>query len=835
MRRLAIFPLLGPALVLYLIADVASSRARFDASAYLLAAVAVLLSFARRGASGSSSSRAAQVLGSLGLCEGIALLRLLSAETPRLSVDMFEAAALGALGGLVLDLALSVPDPLGPKAYRRSLRVLGYVAAAASVITACLSIAPLLEPFGEPLWVSARLAHAPAAFACFAVFAAFGLRLARRRLGTPPEALLINGWGLLGLAPAVLFSVLFLSGALPILPPWLVRGLAAACALALYAGHAFLIEERRELPVSHATRDAVSVVATIAVVALAAGLFVSVLPERPLARGAWIAATLVCALGLFALLRQGFRQAFAPDGGKLLDALLRMRGELGRAQTLETLVQMTLKGVREGTGTTWSKPVLYGFDPAFEGQIDLAGAGHLHSRPPHPLLLARLHEYPGDLIVRSELEQQTHQRPALRPLLEVVTELDVLCVVPLVVEGQLEGALIVPRGQRTALLALEEQRALWEFTRYLAGLLAVYSAKARAERRANAASLAAKQAALEIESLTATVQRLTADREILHAERSRQAELPTLVAYSAAQRALVERLKVLAFEPAPVVFIAEAGVAVEPLARLLHAQAAPDAPFVVMDCAAVRVEQAAAALFGGDGPRGSEVGCLRVAEGGILFLIDVPALPLAVQKQLAFAMSSGRARRTGTEDTYPVHTRVLVSTQRDLVGLASEGRFSVELADQLAPVVCQVPPLRECSDDVTSLVLLAIDRACRRHARGSIGLESEVLAELRAYDFPGNHAELEQLIDRAVAHARGLRLTQTDLAKARISAAEGGESLLDSPYEVIERKLLVHALARAQGNKSEAARLLGLPRRTLLDKLRRHKLDDAPNDIPRPN
>ena len=87
-------------------------------------------------------------------------------------------------------------------------------------------------------------------------------------------------------------------------------------------------------------------------------------------------------------------------------------------------------------------------------QVNLAwvgyGAAHLNTRPPHPLLLARLTEFPGDLIVRSELEQETRQRPALRPLLEVVQELDALCVVPLVVEGQLEGALLVPRAERKA-------------------------------------------------------------------------------------------------------------------------------------------------------------------------------------------------------------------------------------------------------------------------------------------------------------------------------------------------------------------------------------------------
>jgi transcriptional regulator of acetoin/glycerol metabolism len=110
-----------------------------------------------------------------------------------------------------------------------------------------------------------------------------------------------------------------------------------------------------------------------------------------------------------------------------------------------------------------------------------------------------------------------------------------------------------------------------------------------------------------------------------------------------------------------------------------------------------------------------------------------------------------------------------------------------------------------------------------------MGIETEALAEMRGYSFPGNHRELSLIIDRAVAGAHGLRLTLTDLSIGRLAANSGDDPLAGSMEEV-ERRVLLHALSRAGGNKSEAARLLGLPRTTLLDKLRRHKLDEASHD-----
>jgi DNA-binding NtrC family response regulator len=831
LQRLLLSPLLGPALVFYLLADVAASRGGLPPFELALGVLALALSFARRGATGPDA-RTARLLGWLGLCAALVLLRSLSQHARRLSVDLAEAAALCGLGALTIDLALSVPDQLGSPRLRRNLRSGAYALALASFLLTC---------FGwSPSWLASaavrdRLAESAPVYAALALFCSVGLRLARRRLGGSPEAFATNVWGLGALAPACAFTIVA-AFATPALPSWLSGSLAALSSLTIYLGHVYLVDARRRMSITRATRGGVATALTILVVASLSGVYAQAIPPGPFGRALWAAGLLLFALGLFFALRRALRHAFAPDGGRLLDALTASQAELGRAQTLEGLVGQALLGLRAGTGTTWSKPILYGFDPLFEGSVDAAGAPHLQLRAAHPMLRATLHEHPGDLIVRSEIEGQLLRRPALRPLLEALLEQDALCVVPLVVEGEPEGALVVPRGGRRAPLTAEEQRALWEFSRYLAGMLATFSSKARAEQRANLASLSNVRAAQQIGELEETCLRLTSEREVLYAERSRQAEAQTLIAYSEAQRELVGRLSGRALARAPLLFVSEPGVAIEPLARLVHNQShAAGAPFVVLDCAALRSEHADAALFGGSGPLGREVGALAVAASGSLLLVDVPALPLAVQRKLALALVNGRAERCNEPEWYKVSAQLMATSLQDLLVLANQGRCAAELADHLVPHECRVPALRDCGPDVPSLVLLAIDRACRRYGRGPIGIEADALAALRAYDFPGNHVELDALVDRAVAAALGLRLTLADFAAARSLAADGGEDGLRGSLEEIERRALVQALMRAGGNKSEAARLLGLPRTTLLDKLRRHKLVEAGPDNPRAN
>jgi DNA-binding NtrC family response regulator len=160
--------------------------------------------------------------------------------------------------------------------------------------------------------------------------------------------------------------------------------------------------------------------------------------------------------------------------------------------------------------------------------------------------------------------------------------------------------------------------------------------------------------------------------------------------------------------------------------------------------------------------------------------------------------------------------------------LVARGVLLAELHACFAATL-RVPPLRERREDLPSLLLLALDRSSRVLGRPTVGLDPHAHARLLAHTWHGNLAELESVVERAVLACSGARIGPSDLVPILGPdplADERSEHELDGPLESIERRALQHALARTAGNKSEAARLLGLKRTTFLDKLRRHGLDE---------
>src|SRR6185436_3745507 len=143
-------------------------------------------------------------------------------------------------------------------------------------------------------------------------------------------------------------------------------------------------------------------------------------------------------------------------------------------------------------------PRLYLLDPLLGLRADAAGVPHADVPAPPPELLRVLRAQPGEIVVRAPIEAQFVRAPALRPLLEALSALDALCVLPLVQQGEVEGALVVPRGRRTSQLSLEELEALRRFGRHLSGFVAVLCADARAQRRATDARVAETRGLAEL-------------------------------------------------------------------------------------------------------------------------------------------------------------------------------------------------------------------------------------------------------------------------------------------------------------------------------------------------
>ncbi len=846
MRRAAIFPFLGPALILYLVADVSSAvssttgvhtGAGLDRLGEVIAALATLLGCALLGQRDPNQERGARRAGYLGLAAGGSLLRLLSNEPLRISVDIAEAIALASLAALVLDLALTVPDVIVPARYRRAARVLPYALGLGCALLSALALGPVFAPLGSPLLVPARCSDAAAGYAALSVLVALGLRLSRRRFGSTPEALASNGWAVLALAPAMLVAATLVVGRVFSLAiaASLLRVSGSVAAVCLYLGHVWLIDPRRRLAAGPTLREIVSAVLATSAVALAAMPLRAYVPATPLAFALWVAAALCLGLALFQAFTPLLHRTLAPAGGRLLDATRTFPETTAGIHTLPGLARAVLGCMRKASGSPNSVPLLYGFDPAFEARIDAAGEAHLAERPLPAAIAQRLRENPAEIIVRAPLEAQIVRNPPLRPLIEALIEHDVLCVLPLVTDGELEGALIVPRGNRRSLLTLEELGALREHARYLSALLSIFAAQGRTELRAHELLMAQQRAQAQGERLEDELSRLRSDVELLHGGRNIRAEASPLIAYSPAMRALTERVRSLASLEVPVCLLGEPGLPIEALARLLHTESGRSAePFVAVACAALRADESAAVLFGGAHGDNRHAGALRIAGAGTLLLGDVAALSLDAQRQLAVALASRGGRTVDGGESYPVLARVVLGTRVDLDALAGSGHFDADLAARLSPVSLRVPPLRECPEDIESHVLLALDRACRLLGRDPIGFDPDALAALAKYAWPDNLAELTRVVERALAHARGERVVVSDLMLDTGAAALLGDNPLIGTLEEVERRALEHALLRAAGNKSEAARLLGLPRTTLLDKLRRHKLDDGARESSAP-
>jgi transcriptional regulator with AAA-type ATPase domain len=281
-----------------------------------------------------------------------------------------------------------------------------------------------------------------------------------------------------------------------------------------------------------------------------------------------------------------------------------------------------------------------------------------------------------------------------------------------------------------------------------------------------------------------------------------------LIAEDPASRALLERLGRLASTDLPVLLSGEPGVGKRALACWLRAQSRrARGPFVQVRCGALPEAQLEAELFGLDGE--DRPGALESADGGTLLIERVELLPPSCQERLAHALEYGQAYRVGSTVRRPVRVRLLATTTR-----APARRDPLR---RLAPAVVDVAPLRERLADVEPLA-----RRFAAVGEASFGFTDEAIAALRAHDWPGNVRELRAVVERAAVLARSERVEVTDL-DLPAPAADAVRALRDD-VDDLERERIEAALAASGGNRSRAARALGIARNTLLVRLRAYGL-----------
>ena len=292
-------------------------------------------------------------------------------------------------------------------------------------------------------------------------------------------------------------------------------------------------------------------------------------------------------------------------------------------------------------------------------------------------------------------------------------------------------------------------------------------------------------------------------------------QVPGLVGQSEPVRQLRAMVHRVAPMPSTVLLAGESGTGKEVLARALHQLSArAQSPFVPVNCAAISPELIESELFGHvkgafTGASEGRNGLFYYAHGGTLFLDEIGELPLSMQTKLLRAIEERRVRPVGSEKEVPVDVRIIAATNRDLAAEAAAGRFRQDLYFRIAVVELRLPPLRERLADIPSLVQHFMAALCSQLGVAPLALTHAQVQRLSSYVWPGNVRELKNYVERSLILG-----TFPDLGgNAAMSAEPPPEGELT--LAELERRHALQVLDRAGGNKSEAARRLGISRKTL--------------------
>jgi two-component system response regulator HydG len=311
----------------------------------------------------------------------------------------------------------------------------------------------------------------------------------------------------------------------------------------------------------------------------------------------------------------------------------------------------------------------------------------------------------------------------------------------------------------------------------------------------------------------------------------RTARFEELLGESPGMQKLYDQLSRIADSEASVLIIGESGTGKELVARALHSRSRRRAkPFVAVNCAALPDALLESELFGHvkgafTDARSDRKGLFVQAEGGTLLLDEIGEMPLPMQPKLLRALEENQVRPVGSEREVPFDARLLATTNRDLETAVEEGRFRQDLFFRINVIQFELPPLRSRGTDALLLSQHFIEAFAKRTGKNVVGMSESVAEKLLAYSWPGNVRELRNVIERAVALTRNDRLTVEDLPeKVRDYRSSqvfiGGHDPSDLvPLEEVERRYILHVLDSANGNRTLAARTLGLDRKTLYRKL----------------
>jgi len=351
--------------------------------------------------------------------------------------------------------------------------------------------------------------------------------------------------------------------------------------------------------------------------------------------------------------------------------------------------------------------------------------------------------------------------------------------------------------------------------------------------RAGACDFIAKP--FKIEALVFAIHRAFHDREMRREIVRLRASVPAtntgqLVARSPAMTAVIETARRVADLDLSVLLTGETGTGKGAVARFIHdVSARSRRTFEHVNCASLPATLIESELFGVrrgayTDAREDRPGAFVAAGDGTLFLDEIGELTLETQAKLLHALESGRVRPLGSTAEIPFRARVIAATNRPLERLLRDGEFRPDLYYRLNVIRIELPPLRDRQEDIVPLIDLIVERVAGRQSRPVVGVSAAAMRRLTSYSWPGNVRELAHLLERAVALCDHDTLLPEDLEFPKKEddlvalLSEGTQDPI--PLDELERVYVRRVLESRGGNKAEAARLLGINRRTLYRKLR---------------
>ena len=346
---------------------------------------------------------------------------------------------------------------------------------------------------------------------------------------------------------------------------------------------------------------------------------------------------------------------------------------------------------------------------------------------------------------------------------------------------------------------------------------------------------------VDIESLKITVARalnfeaLRGENKELRKRLGEQFDFQNIIGRSPAMEKLFETLALVAPSDATVLINGESGTGKELIAGALHHNSKrKEKPFIKVNCAALNENLLESELFGHEkgaftGADSRRKGRFELASTGTLFLDEIGDMSAQTQAKILRVLQEGELERLGGSDTIRVDVRLVAATHRDLNEMVEEGTFRQDLFFRLSVVPIELPPLRQRTEDIPALADFFLKRYAKKNQKDIKGFHPQALMLLARYSWPGNIRELENSIERAVILCLGEQITPKELPPQMVPddfetveaplSTQGGQSLKN-----VEREAIRTTLEQTDGNKSRTAKILGIARQTLINKIKAYGL-----------